>query len=103
MKPDAWDAHLAARNEFHLFTETPHIYTADEIKAMSMDEYAKVRDVLLQQAKEEMELAAAVAKRHQEILEAEQVERNASVTCVWCGKDCGSRDARDEHEDECGL
>ena len=63
--------------------ETVAGWTAEQIKAMTMDEYIQHREVLLR----------TVAK---------QVPDPTMTTCMWCAKPF-HKDVVDAHEDECGA
>lgn len=65
--------------------------TADEIRAMPMEEYAKIRGKLLDYGRD----------RLREDWKKVQEENAVSHTCMWCGEVIeGDLEA---HEEECGA
>ena len=74
-----------------------------EITAMAMTEYATHRATLLDKANRLTNRREFLQKRLGEAILEKREDEAMQVHCVWCGKDCGTIERRDEHEEVCGL
>jgi hypothetical protein len=70
------------------------LLTDDEVKRMSMEDYAVVRGILLKQVRDE-------SQRESPLWQQWDTEGEVERTCPWCGLLCESVEALAEHEEEC--
>jgi ABC-type lipoprotein export system ATPase subunit len=68
-------------------------FTVDEIKKMSMEDYARYRHILLGQVNQQMTFKPWTTIKNE--IDA------GLLSCYYCGLECASVEERDEHEENC--
>jgi len=81
-------------------------FSIEEIRNMSMEDYALYRGDILRQYGVQMEHEALKAMGITPVPAGELdvvVEVDALLVCYYCGVQCDSAESREEHEEGCGT